>query len=257
MIGLLPEGFTRLERPGTTVVVRSELVDPVRQAMDGGTLYDWAASHEERRILTGRFPVFAVPLPGGGPNVVVRRNAHGGMLASWRQDRFVRSRAPRELEMSLILGALGVPTPQVLAYAHYRVNVLERVADVMTAELPSGSDFAAALTSDAGEPVRQAHWRAVSTLLKTLAEQGVWHQDLNAKNIHLAQTSADGGQATEDDFVAFLLDVDRVRLVDPGRAVAGANSARLLRSLRKLEVARGARLSAQELSMLDIASSLS
>jgi len=253
----IPDGHSRLSRPGTTVVVRDELVEPVRAAMAGGTLYDWAASHPERTLLTGRLPVYAAPLPHVGHRVVVRRNARGGLLASWRRDRFIRSRAPRELENALILAALGVPTPPVLAYAHYRVNAVERCADVVTVQLPPGLDFGAALLAGGAPEEQQARWHAVSALLRMLAEQGVWHQDLNVKNIYLCQQAANSGQRTGQDVGAYLLDVDRVKFVDPGRVVARVNSARLLRSLRKLEIARGSRLTAAELTMLDIAKDMS
>ena len=247
---LAPPGHTRYWRPGTTVVARDDVADAIREVMEHGSLYEWAARHPDRRVLQGRLHVFAAPLPRGGPRVVVRRNTHGGALASWRGDRFLFPRAPFELAMSLALAELGVPTPEVVAYAMYRANLIERRSDVATLELPAGLDLAAALLEPAPAGRRAMRWAAVGALLRRLAEQGVWHQDLNVKNVYLIE---DGDAPPR----AAILDVDRARLVDPGRGVAQVNSARLRRSLRKWEVARGAKLRPDELAVLDVAATLS
>jgi hypothetical protein len=245
-----PPRYTRYWRPGTTVIARDDVADAVREAMERGSLYDWAANHPERRVLQGRLYAYAAPLPRSGPRVVVRRNAHGGALASWRGDRFLFPRAPFELAMSLVLTELGVPTAEVVAYAMYRANLIERRSDVATLELPPGLDLGAALLEPAPADRRAARWNAVGALLRRLAEQGVWHQDLNVKNVYLIEEGDSPPRAA-------ILDVDRARLVDPGRGVAQVNSARLRRSLRKWEVARGAKLRPDELSALDVAAALS
>jgi hypothetical protein len=247
---LAPSGHTRYWRPGTTVVARDDVADMIREVMEHGSLYAWASGHPERRLLQGRLPVYSAPLPRGGPRIVVRRNAHGGALASWRQDRFLLPRAPFELAMSLALAELGVPTAAVVAYAIYRANLIERRSDVATLELPPGLDLGAALLESAPAERRTARWNAVGALLRRLAEQGVWHPDLNVKNVYLIE-DGDGPPR------AAILDVDRARLVDPGRGVAQVNSARLRRSLRKWEVARGAMLRPDELAALDVAATLS
>jgi hypothetical protein len=62
-----------------------------------------------------------------------------------------------------------------------------------------------------------------------LTQNGVWHPDLNAKNILLVRTGPESGK-----FTAQVLDIDRVKLVVPGDPqLADANLQRLLRSLRK------------------------
>jgi hypothetical protein len=244
-------GHAHFGRPGTRVVAREDVAVGVRTAMEQhGTLYDWAAGHPERRVMQGRLPVYAAPLGPEGPRVVVRRNAHGGTFARWRGDRFVLSRAPLEMAMSAFLLRLGVPTAEVVAYASYRASFLERRVDVMTLQLPPGCDFGAALLEHEDPARRADRWRAVSDLLRALAKLGVWHQDLNVRNIYLIEEPGVPPRAA-------VLDVDRVRMAHPGKAVARVNSARLLRSMRKWEVARGVRLSEAEVSALDIAHEIS
>jgi hypothetical protein len=238
-----PAGFVVLARPGTRIVVRQDFADALLLATARGTVYEWAAAQPGARVMQGRLPVYVVPLPFGGPSVVVRRNHHGGLFASLRRDRFLFARRPYELIVSLVLAQVGVPTPEVIAQATYRVNALERRVDVVTRELPAGLDLGTALLEQSSPELRAERWRAVTALLGILASHGVWHQDLNVKNIYLAE-SPDAPPS------AALLDVDRVRLHEPGALVARANAARLVRSLRKWRATRGANISDAELALV-------
>jgi hypothetical protein len=236
-------GYVQLSRPGTTIVAREELADALLSALDHGTVYEWAAAQPDRQVLQGRAPVYVATLPPDGPRVVVRRNHHGGLLGALRGDRFLRSRIPLELLISLTLSRAGILTPEVLAQISYRVNALMRRIDVVTRELPPGLDLGAALLESAPEPVRAARWRSIIAMLGAMASIGVWHQDLNVKNIYLIETPG------SEPFAA-LLDVDRVQFHVPGALVARANAARLTRSLRKWERTRGVSISGDEFAAI-------
>lgn len=212
-----------------TIVAREDLLPAFLEAMGEGTLYAWAAAAPDARAFTGRLPAYALPLPGGGPSVVVRHSQHGGLWARVRGDRFVLPRAPRELAVSLVLRDAGVPTPEVLGYGVYTANLLTRRSDVVTAELPPGEDLASAVASGRDGA---AAWQAVSELLARLAALGAWHPDLNARNVHLHAAPAGGVQAA-------VLDVDRMKVGEPGVLVARANRDRLRRSLAKLARQQG------------------
>jgi 3-deoxy-D-manno-octulosonic acid kinase len=117
-------------------------LEAVRTALKSGTLYEYAAQHEEARSLSGRGVVYAAPLPNGD-RVVVRHNRHGGLLAPLTGDRFLSpTRAPYELEASLQLIANGVPTPEIIAYAVYRAGPLLRRSDVASREIRDSADLA-------------------------------------------------------------------------------------------------------------------
>src|SRR5206468_7012947 len=125
-----------------------EQIPALRAALEGGTLYAYAAQHASARPLSGRGVAFAVPLPNG-ERVVVRHNRHGGLLAPLTGDRFVApTRAPYELAVSLRLTKHGVPTPEIVAYAVYRAGPLPflRRSDVASREVRDSSDLAAGLT---------------------------------------------------------------------------------------------------------------
>jgi tRNA A-37 threonylcarbamoyl transferase component Bud32 len=241
-----PPGYTRewLDGDRELVVLRTAIA-PVREAMRDGTLYDFAAHAPGPRAMRGRGTAYAVELPDGGPRVVIRHSRHGGLLAGITGDRFVApTRAPRELRTVLRLTRLGVPTPELVAYATYPAGGVLRRADIATKEIAGGRDLGALLADTAPGTEREASWRAVARLVARMSDAGVRHPDLNAGNVLLAPD--DNG-----DVDAWLLDVDRVWFDRAGEPrVLDANLRRLLRSARKWRDHRGAQVDEAELHAL-------
>jgi 3-deoxy-D-manno-octulosonic acid kinase len=223
----VPPGYVALSEGGTEGALLATLERPLRAALAGGSFYGYAEHHPQARPLAGRGVAYAVPLPDGEANVVVRRSRHGGLLAPITGDRFFgRTRAPTELEISLTLARRDVLTPEVVAYATYPAGGIWRRADVATREIPRSQDLLAFLV--AGElDDRQGAFVATRRLLTSLTDAGARHPDLNIKNILLAR---DANGTVE----AYVLDVDRVWFDEPGSArVTEANRRRLRRSAAK------------------------
>lgn len=221
----IPDGYVRVAAHGVEAVAAVPYAAAVRAALRTGTLYAWAGAHPERRELAGRAPAYAVPLPGGATDVVVRHARHGGLLARVTGDRFLRPRAAHELRVALRLRRAGVPTPDVVAYALHPAGRLLRRADVATRLVPASRDLAASL-ADPDPGVRARAISATRDLLRVLAAAGARHPDLNIKNVLIADR--DGAMT------AWVIDVDRVRFDRPGEATATPNLRRLRRSLEKL-----------------------
>ena len=240
---MVPPGYERLLLGHAVAVARSDLAAGIRQALIGPdgkrwTLLEYAARHRQARTLKGRGAAYAAPLPRGTTRVVVRHNRHGGLFAPVTRDLFLPpTRAPYELEASLALRALDIPTPEVLAYVVYNAGILFRRVDVCSGEIVDSFDLAHVITS-ASQADRPSSLAATATLLARLARAGVRHHDLNAKNILLSR-----GQA-------WVLDVDRVVLRQPPERAFEANIARLGRSLRKWRDQQGARVSEREIDDL-------
>ncbi|MGQ0643274.1 MAG: lipopolysaccharide kinase InaA family protein [Gemmatimonadaceae bacterium] len=233
----VPDGYVRIKQGPATAVVVAPCAPAVDSILGERPLYDWARVHAERQAYTGRGPAYGVPLPQCDVRVVVRRARHGGIFAPLLGEVFLApTRAPRELAMSLFLRQLGVATPAIIGFVTYAVAPLLRRADVFTAEVPNAADLGDYLARATGIAERQDAWRATARLLQRLSQNGVWHPDLNAKNVLIAATST-SSEAAETQLpspIAVVLDIDRVRLVVPGDPqVAEANLERLLRSLRK------------------------
>lgn len=241
---MLPPGFERLLLGHTVAVARSDVAVSVRRSLvnaDGtrSTLHEYAARHPGARLLHGRGAAYAVPLPQGGVRVVVRHNRHGGLFARLTGDRFLSpTRAPYELETSLALAKLGVPTPEVVAYALYPPGGLLQRSDVCSKEIPGSRDLAQVLTGE-GSNERAAAFAATVELVASLARAGARHHDLNAKNVLLTYETA------------YVLDVDRVTLGGNPEATLTGNLARLVRSLRKWRDQFGARVSERDITELE------
>lgn len=228
----IPEGYVVVRLARGESVVAAPCAAAIGAILEHKPVYEWAATHPERRAFGGRVPAYAVPLTDCGVRVVVRHSYHGGLLAPVLRDVFLPpTRAPRELAMSLFLRRLGVATPRVLAYVTYAAGALLRRCDVLTEEVPDAVDLATFVAA-ADPAAREAAWRATALLLARLQQSGVWHPDLNARNVLVARDATAQGSA---GITAVLLDIDRAELVLPGDPqLAAANLQRLLRSLRKL-----------------------
>jgi 3-deoxy-D-manno-octulosonic acid kinase len=243
---VVPPGYVALGQPGVEGAALATLEDPLREALAEGTFYQFAEHHPEAKPFSGRGVAYAVPL-SCGDRVVVRRSRHGGMLGSIRDDRFLgATRAPRELELSLALRRLGVPTPEIVAYATYPAGAMFRRADVLTREVPRSRDLAAALGALSLADSKRALLDATGALLAKLSIAGARHPDLNIKNILIADNGFGGIEA-------FVLDVDRVWLDKPAaQAVLEANLRRLSRSAVKWRRLQG--LPIEEADLLAIES---
>lgn len=224
----LPPGFVRFMVAGSEVVCAEHSVDPIREALSAGTLFEYAASHVHARTLMGRGVVFSAPLPQGGGRVVVRHNHHGGMFARFTRDLFWgETRAPLELRISERLHEYNVPTPAIVAFVVYPVAFGFKRVDVATREVPNSADLSTALMSQDAEH-RMKAIRATADLVLTLSNAGARHADLNIKNV-LLRTNHDGS------FDAIALDVDRITFDEP-EIVLEQNLQRLLRSARKWQM---------------------
>ncbi|MBY0490812.1 MAG: lipopolysaccharide kinase InaA family protein [Gemmatimonadaceae bacterium] len=192
-----------------------------------GTLYDWASSQPQPRALRGRAPVYVATLPESRRTVVVRHAWHGGLLAPFTRDLFRRpTRAPLEVERSIELRALGIPSTDVVAYALYPAPLGLARVDVCTAYVADTADLGMIIAGLAPHIDGDGAFAATLNLLERLAQHGVVHPDLNVKNI-LVRTPP--GRSAE----ALVIDVDVVRFgATPAEAMA-RNVARLERSLFK------------------------
>ena len=241
---IVPTGYERLLLGHAVAVARADFANSIRRSLVGAdgtrnTLYDYAARQATARTLQGRGAAYAVALPQGGARVVVRHNRHGGLFGRLTGDLFLApTRAPHELDMALALGRLGVPTPDVVAYALYPPGGLLQRTDVVSKEISGGRDLAEILTRDGG-PERAAAFAATARLVAAMARAGAKHPDLNAKNVLLTFESA------------YVLDVDRVTMGGEPEATLDSNLARLSRSLRKWRDQFGARISERDIADLD------
>lgn len=162
-----------------------------------------------------------------GP-VVLRQYLRGGWVGKFIKKSYFftaveHSRPFSEFRILVALTRLGLPVPRPVAALCEHHGVISTGA-LMTACILSAQTLADILPPENGaSELDQDVWKRVGVCIRRFHEAGVWHADLNARNILL-----DAGRDV------YLIDFDRARFT-PGKAVNGKdNLRRLKRSLTKL-----------------------
>lgn len=181
-----PAGYVLCELGRARLLVAEPLSDWVRQIVEQhGSLYRYARDASCGDV-AGRGPAFIVPLPAELGLGFVRWLRHGGLLARFTGDRFLRRGTPRpenELLMARRLAACGLATPRVWAACVYPGALWYR-GEVLRAWRSDCTDLAAFLgsPSTSAEAARNTLARA-REFASELAACGVCHVDFNARNV--------------------------------------------------------------------------
>lgn len=230
----LPDGYAAARAPHAwAFAVQSALPWLDEVLASGSTLHEWAAALDDRVALAGRGAVHSVPAPAPGPDArarwVVRHYYRGGAVARLLVDRYLAVGVPRpwiEARASMQARSRGIPTPAAVAGAVYPAGPFYR-ADLVTEEIPGGADLAAVVFQGVRDLDPIASLLATGQLVRRMEHEGLYHPDLNAKNVVL-RSGPDGPQA-------HLVDLDRCCLREWGiPAPVFPMRDRLRRSLRKL-----------------------
>ncbi len=158
-----------------------------------------------------------------GQDYVLRHYQRGGLVARFIDDRYLwsglsQTRAWREWHLLAELWRKKFPVPQPVAARVQRLGLFYR-ADILMCRI-NGAQTLADVLLDSELPV--SLWRKLGQTLKYFHTAGVYHADLNARNIMLDR---------EENF--HLIDFDKGALRKPHRRWQQANILRLKRSLDK------------------------
>ncbi len=159
----------------------------------------------------------------GRDQAVLRHYYRGGLAARVTRDRFIwsgheRSRAFAEYRLLEWMLQQGLPVPEPLGARVQRDGAFY-TCDLITRAIPETVTLADYLSRDAAA---ESVWCELGAVVQTMHHLGVWHADLNAKNILLDTAGA-----------VSLIDFDRCRR-RKGHSWKADNLARLRRSLDKL-----------------------
>lgn len=186
----------------------------------------WKASNSLIGSAIGRGSAWFINAPFG--SVVLRQFFRGGWVANISKDKYfftgVESSRPfREFNILVSMFEQGLPVPRPVAALCEHHGVLSTGA-LITAIIPAAQTLADLLpTSSTTSDLSEALWRRVGKCIRQFHDAGVWHADLNARNIML-----------DDQLKVFLIDFDRARLTLGKPVNGGGNLKRLKRSLVKL-----------------------
>ena len=174
----------------------------------------------------GRGYVWFVASPDG--TWALRHYCRGGLVSRLIDDQYLwlgeaRTRSFQEWRLLAELRQRGLPVPRPIAAAYRRSGPFYR-ADLITGYIDAPS-FQTLLLDDS---LTVATWREVGRVLRRFHDAGVYHADLNIRNM-----------LVREDGQVFVLDFDKGRLRAPGKW-ARDNLARLERSIHKICATTGA-----------------
>jgi 3-deoxy-D-manno-octulosonic acid kinase len=159
---------------------------------------------------------------------VLRQYLRGGWVAKISRRSYfftsvLRSRPVSEFLLLAGLYDLELPVPRPVA-ALCEFHGFVSSGSIMTMRIPSARTLADFLPVKNGSDENVTGlWQRIGRCIRRFHDAGVWHADLNARNILL-----------DAEYQVFLIDFDRARYT-PGTVVKGqGNLKRLKRSLEKL-----------------------
>ncbi len=224
---MIPQGFKEVtDGNGGRLVVRIDqekwiTISLCRNENEGGI-----SSRFE-----GRTKLRAVRLQSGDL-ALIREYRHGGVLRSLTGNWFLSwpPRPFRELAITEELRRRGVPTVEIYAACVARVAGPIYRGWLVSRELSGAQDLWMAVRSGFMTEVgSDALWHAVAASIRLLHRQGVYHRDLNLKNILVRREGS--------ELRGYVIDLDRAMLTlgELSPQLARRNLERLLRSMRKLD----------------------
>jgi 3-deoxy-D-manno-octulosonic acid kinase len=224
--GDIPPGFNKITDPrGYHLVVRQDRAGQIDFSVC------CAGGGDQPSRYQGRAPIRARILPDG-ETALIRSYCHGGLLRALTGEWFFTwpARPFRELAITEELRRRGVRTVEVFAACVRRGGGPFYRGWLVTRQLAGAEDLWSALRSGLVSRVgMESAMRAVAESVRAIHREGVYHDDLNLKNILLRLEN--GGVAS------YIIDFDKAKLflgrlpVEVGRR----NLKRLRRSALKLD----------------------
>jgi tRNA A-37 threonylcarbamoyl transferase component Bud32 len=225
--GVTPNGFRKItDGRGNRLVVREDRAGEIDFSI---CRHDQVGARDWR--YQGRSPIEAIRLRDGD-TALVRRYRHGGLLREFTQGCFLSwpPRPFRELAITEELRRRGLRTVEVYAACVQRVYGPFYRGCLVTRELRDAKDLWAALQEDlAGRGALRSVLKATAETLRSMHREGVYHSDLNLKNI-LVRFGADRVDG-------YVIDFDKAKLFlgKLPEPLAQKNLDRLRRSALKLD----------------------
>lgn len=228
--GAIPEGFRKVTAGrGIRLVVREDRANEI----DPSVCHEANGGAQDSRH-HGRGPLRALRM-SDGETALIRGYRHGGLLRALTRAWFASwpPRPFRELAITEELRRRGLRTVEVYAAAVERVYGPLYRGCLVTRELSGAKDLWAALQDPSTDAERLgAVLKASAETIRAMHREGVYHADLNLKNI-LVRFHAGGAEG-------YVIDFDRAKLFlgNLPAPLRRKNLDRLRRSARKLDPQR-------------------
>ena len=230
--GVVPSGFKRVSDGRAGLMIVREDVENFITIGECTKSIDY--HDHEAGLFQGRGRLRTLELSNGDA-ALIRPYRHGGLFRHLLQGVFFTwpPRPFRELVITEEVRRRGIPTAEVFAACVRRIWGPFYRGWLVTRQLKGGQDLWTAIRDGfVGQTGAQKVFNAVAASLHGLHREGIYHRDLNLKNIVVRRES--------DGVKGYIIDLDRATLFlgEVPMALARRNLDRLLRSANKLDPKR-------------------
>ena len=207
----LPTGYCLFEKGNVSIVACEVYLEQLLElGIDNPNRV--LEKRKNAKFFTGRKQLISIPLTenAGSKRIVIRQYAHGGFFRKITRDIFFTwlSRPIRELIVSEKAREKNIPTPKILAAITETIFFPFYKAYLITDEIPDSMDAQNYLKEvknvDSHSRVRDKSYliEKAAKVIRKMHEAGIYHADLNLKNILI-------GNLREGEKKIYLLDFDK------------------------------------------------
>jgi len=189
----IPPTYTLIKRGKRVIVLKEEHREILLKMGITNPEFFLKHSYEESDRYYGRGTLKTLDLPGKGESrIVIRHYRRGGKVQKITPDLYWGASRPlRELWIGYWAMEKGIPTAEILAACHTQVFWRFHRGDLISREIKNGKDLVRYL-KDLPKPLpkekiiqKRKAIKIVGDLIRRMHEAGIFHGDLNLKNIVL------------------------------------------------------------------------
>jgi tRNA A-37 threonylcarbamoyl transferase component Bud32 len=206
----IPPAYSLIEQGKRAIIVKDDWKEKLHKVgiTDPDFFLKQSFAKEENYFGRGALKVIAIP-GEANERIVIRHFKRGGMIQKLIPDLyFGTSRPLKELWVGYRARAKGVPTADIVAACHTKVFGKFHQGDLVTREIKHGKDLATYL-KELGQSLtkekileKRSVIKKVGELVRSMHDAGIFHGDLNLKNIILQTTDP-------QNIKGYLIDFDK------------------------------------------------
>ena len=204
----IPPAYSLIEQGKKAIIVKDDWKEKLLSAGIADPDFFLKQSFPKEKNYFGRGALKIIALSGEANERIVIRHFHrGGKIQKFISDLyFGTSRPLKELWVGHRAKEKGVPTADIVAACHTKVFGKFHRGDLVTREIKEGKDLATYL-KELGQPLTKGKVlekriviKKVGELVRSMHEAGIFHGDLNLKNIILQTTDPQNTKGYLIDF---------------------------------------------------------
>jgi len=206
----IPPAYSLIEQGKRAIIVKDDWKEKLLTVGITDPDFFLKPAFPKGRNYFGRGALKIIAIPGEAKERIVIRHFHrGGMIHKLISDLYCGTSRPlQELWIGYWAKEKGVSSAEIIAACHTKVFWKFHQGDLVTREIKEGKDLATYL-KELGQPLtkekvleKRSVIKVVGELVRSMHEAGIFHGDLNLKNIILQTTDP-------QNIKGYLIDFDK------------------------------------------------